>query len=127
LRGAKADLLYYPCHNVPRKIFNSEIYSHPVIWTRLVNALTWNTLASTPKRTIQIPILYILSQCSKCIPQVNTYVAMGKQKYCVVVVNKKYRHLYFPFPNNKEGQTTLTTHFKEYEYEDLTLTYELKA
>jgi len=27
--------------------------------------LTWNTLASTPKRTIQIPILYILSHMFK--------------------------------------------------------------
>jgi len=52
---------------------------------------------------------------------------MGKQKYCAVVVKKKYRHLYFHFPNNKEGQTKLTTHLKEYECEDLTLSHELKA
>jgi len=25
--------------DVPRLIFNSEIYSHPAIWTRLVNAI----------------------------------------------------------------------------------------
>ena len=46
--------------------------------------------------------------CSKCILQVNTYVAMCKQKYYTVVVKNKYRHLYFPFPNNKKGQTRLT-------------------
>jgi len=30
--------------------------------------------------------------CSKCIPQISTYVAMGKQKYCTLVVKKKYIH-----------------------------------
>jgi len=52
---------------------------------------------------------------------------MGKQKYYAMVVKKKYRQLYFPFPNNKEGQTRLTTDLKEYEYEDLTLSQELKV
>jgi len=35
--------------------------------------------------------------CSKCIQQVSTYVVMGKQKYCTLVVKKKYRHLFFSF------------------------------
>ena len=65
--------------------------------------------------------------CSKCIEQVSTFIAMGKQKYYAMVVKKKYRQLYFPFPNNKEGQTRLTTDLKEYEYEDLTLSQELKV
>ena len=40
--------------------------------------------------------------CSKRIPQVSSYVVIDKQKYCIVIVKKKYRHLYFPFPKHKE-------------------------
>jgi len=61
--------------------------------------------------------MYILSHIFKTYTTGRHFVVMGKQKYYTVVVKEKYRHLYFPLPNNKERKTRLTTDLKDYEYE----------